>query len=500
MGRVDTLLQLLFCFLLAFLVLMICSANSFLYEFNDWVDLNWYITMGRGIASGKVMYKDLFDHKGPLLYLVFAFLALFPNPYIAVWLLEVVCFTLFLFLSYKIANRYLNKTISLVAVILIAAIVPTSTAFVVGGGAVEEFCLPILMYFLLVFLEITEDDVCLTKKRSLLIGTLLSVLFWVKFTLIVIPGIVMLVWLIKSLIKRRFKNVLQNLLMMLAGFVLVTIPIMIYFLANRAFSDLYNVYFYDNLFTYNGKPNLQFNFKWLVWSKVKYEIILLLIGFGFMTLRKNYLYTILLVSSLFYHIYMASHVYYNLPLLMFSFVGVVMLLQFVNVNFHALFKAEILIMALTICGVVVGTKNNTAIELNIPKESYVQYQVAEKIKTYDMENPTLFCYRMMDYGFYNAAGLIPQEKFYALSNFSYEAFPEMYEAQNRAVRECHADFVVLWSVDYDETNDIFSGYEFVDEYTYQLHEDSNHWTFNFTLLKKVWYKQNKNVDKFIFSS
>ena len=45
--------------------LLICSKNSPLYPYNDWVDGNAFFTMGKGMFNGKVPYKDLFEQKKP---------------------------------------------------------------------------------------------------------------------------------------------------------------------------------------------------------------------------------------------------------------------------------------------------------------------------------------------------------------------------------------------------------------------------------------------------
>jgi hypothetical protein len=62
----------LFFLVLSFGVLFVCSASSPLYPINDWTDVNTYFTMGKGVVHGRIPYRDLFDHKGPLLYLLYA--------------------------------------------------------------------------------------------------------------------------------------------------------------------------------------------------------------------------------------------------------------------------------------------------------------------------------------------------------------------------------------------------------------------------------------------
>ena len=66
------------CLIISFCVLTVCSKNSPIYEFNDWVDGNAFFTMGKGIANG-LPYKDLFEQKGPLLYLIYALGYLISN-------------------------------------------------------------------------------------------------------------------------------------------------------------------------------------------------------------------------------------------------------------------------------------------------------------------------------------------------------------------------------------------------------------------------------------
>ena len=67
----EKLLVIFFCFLLSFLLLMLCSKCSFLYPFNGWDDFNSFYTVGNSWAKGLIPYRDLFEQKGPLLYLIF---------------------------------------------------------------------------------------------------------------------------------------------------------------------------------------------------------------------------------------------------------------------------------------------------------------------------------------------------------------------------------------------------------------------------------------------
>ncbi|MDH6355503.1 hypothetical protein M2132_001848 [Dysgonomonas sp. PH5-45] len=53
------------------LLLFLCSRMSPLYDFNAWSDINVYFTIGKGWMNGLLPYRDLFDHKGPLIFLIY---------------------------------------------------------------------------------------------------------------------------------------------------------------------------------------------------------------------------------------------------------------------------------------------------------------------------------------------------------------------------------------------------------------------------------------------
>ena len=79
-----------YCLFLSILFLLICTKSSPLYPFNDWVDSNAFFTMGKGMINGKVLYRDLFEQKGPLLYFIHGLSYLISNKtFLGVFIFEV---------------------------------------------------------------------------------------------------------------------------------------------------------------------------------------------------------------------------------------------------------------------------------------------------------------------------------------------------------------------------------------------------------------------------
>ena len=60
----------LYCFLTTLITLLLTTKNSPLYAFNDWMDANAFFTVGKSMMHGLIPYKDIFEQKGPFLYLL----------------------------------------------------------------------------------------------------------------------------------------------------------------------------------------------------------------------------------------------------------------------------------------------------------------------------------------------------------------------------------------------------------------------------------------------
>ena len=74
-----SLKECLFLILSAVIIITIASTSSPLFPLNPWDDANCFLTVGRGIIKGLVPYRDLYEQKGPVLYLVDDLCALVPG-------------------------------------------------------------------------------------------------------------------------------------------------------------------------------------------------------------------------------------------------------------------------------------------------------------------------------------------------------------------------------------------------------------------------------------
>ncbi|MCR4749437.1 MAG: hypothetical protein K5877_06560 [Lachnospiraceae bacterium] len=221
------------------------SKNSPLYPFNDWYDINQYFTVGRGILHGKVPYVDLVDQKGPYLYLLGSVAYLFSHTTFLGWfILEVInLFVFSLFTDKTIRIYYPDLRYSYFFVPVLCTVISSCEGFQHGGSA-EEFSLGILSFALYSILKTLHDKRSMDPKIIFINGILAGVVFWTKFTmtgLFIVFAVFMFIYSDKKI---------RSVLLFLAGVLVSTIPLVLYFGINGAIVDWLNVYFYENIFGY----------------------------------------------------------------------------------------------------------------------------------------------------------------------------------------------------------------------------------------------------------
>ena len=134
----------LLALLCATLALLIATTSSPLYAANFWTDTNIYFTIGRGMTRGLMPYRDLFDHKGPLLFMLYALgAAISDTSFIGVFILEALSLAAAVYAGWRTVSLFGEGRLTLLSMPILAAVVCCCTAFTQGGSA-EEFALPAL--------------------------------------------------------------------------------------------------------------------------------------------------------------------------------------------------------------------------------------------------------------------------------------------------------------------------------------------------------------------
>jgi len=203
--------------------------------------------------NGMVLYKDIYEQKGPVLYFIYGIAYLLSRTsFIGAFWLEVLFATAYLCALYKICRLYADEIPALIIAILTMAVSFSSFAFYFGGSA-EELCFPLVawpMYFLLK--SIKNGDGKMDWRELIISGFLSACVFLIKFTLLSFALAFVLFVIVELIRRKNYSFILKAALFYIAGAAIAFIPWLIYFAANGALNDFFTVYIYNNIFIYGS--------------------------------------------------------------------------------------------------------------------------------------------------------------------------------------------------------------------------------------------------------
>lgn len=243
------------CFgLIAVIMPLLFNENSPLYRYNHWTDANYYFTVGRGVAHGEVMYQQLFDQKGPLLYFLHAFAAwLTPGHYWGMLPFTMVSLWLSLILAYRLASQYLPPLAATIVTCIFGLCIFTPALYRRGDSA-EELCLPAILLVFVLLHRYLQTHALPQRWETMLAGFGLGWIVLIKFSLMLGPVAFFFVLWTSLLRHRSMKVVLSQIGFAFAGFAIAWLIPLIYFIGHHALGTFGFDYFYVNLILYRPLP------------------------------------------------------------------------------------------------------------------------------------------------------------------------------------------------------------------------------------------------------
>ena len=429
------------CVLCTLLAAAVCSECSLLYPINSHVNQNCFFTVGRAWMNGMVPYRDLFEQKGPLLYLVYGAGSLVSRGgFFGIFLIELVSGSAFLYLIYRTCGLYARKRTP--AVIPAAALaVYTAKSFSTGGGP-EELCLPLFAYALYLGLASVLESRSIRWMQFFLVGLSAGIVLWTKFTF---AGFFLgwaMYFSFRFLRKRDSGAFGRMMTGIAAGVCIITLPVLLYFRSRGALQDLVQVYLLDNIRLYSGYQGGGFLTGILrnYWTGIGVLadgsfLILFLIALGLMRDRTGLL--LICFAFLFGTSFAGQYswAYYALVFAPFISPGLVPVAEKTGrlAGFVRKHSAPAVIAFVVSCAAL----SPNAVRIGTKKASLPQYQMAEVIR--EREAPTLLNYGFLDGGFYLAADVLPNCRAFCRLN---APIPEMYRLQDEFLETARCDFVV----------------------------------------------------------
>ena len=239
------------CFAISFLIVIHLNLSPF----NSAVpgtDSSVFLYIGKAMHNGDIPYKELFDHKGILLYFIeyFGYLIGFGNQ-IGVWIIELINLLVTALVLFKIANLFsISNTVCLLSTYIVLHL--SSITFFVGegGNLTEEYALPwisISLYIVVKFFITKEYK----RWQIILLGVCFAFVFFLRVNMVGLWGALIVSVLVFFVKRKRIADIFKCSLLFFIGCLLVIAPLMIYFILTDSLYYMIDYYFVFNL-SYTG--------------------------------------------------------------------------------------------------------------------------------------------------------------------------------------------------------------------------------------------------------
>lgn len=440
-------------------LLLYCSHMSPLYYSNEWSDVNVYFTIGKAMFNGITPYAEIFDHKGPLIFIIYGIGYLISNDsFFGMFLIQIAGWLAMTYSIYKTSNFYLGKAgACIVSMILPVLLIKVMKA----GGAAEEFILffeCISFYFFIKYYQ-NKDASAHSIAVMFLHGVLCSMVFFIKMNLMLIWFFPLAGIYINLLLKKEYKNFALNLLAYIGGFLIIAAPICIYFYMNGALDDAYYVYFelnkkYAGILGIKESLILLLYHSFYIYLEPLSMCLLLIIGVFYFPIKfienKIGKWVLLLAGAtgaILTYISPVYQYYYPIPLLLFSTWGVLSIFLFINryVKSGQLSLKFVVIISIILVytGLAQKDLSETRMAGLLVNNPGVLMQKFQKIIDQE-ENPTLV---NLSFGLGNSlfttCNILPNVKYFVAPNLTYDSYPDLRDEQEKYIKNKEVQFAIM---------------------------------------------------------
>jgi len=246
---------------ICFIISILCAVNLdsfhiiFANRINTGTDSSVFLYIGKAMYNGSIPYRDLFDHKGIILYFIeyLGCLVGFGNIG-GIWFVELINMFVTTMLFYLIAKLITNsKIISYITVYIILKF--CSLQFFQGDNLVEEYALPwisLSLYFVVKFFVTKEY-----KNRSIIaIGISFAVVFLLRVNMVGLWAALLFSVMICFIKSKEYSQLIKCGILFVLGCLIVFVPVLIYLLCTDSLKDMIEYYFVFNFQYTNSHSKL----------------------------------------------------------------------------------------------------------------------------------------------------------------------------------------------------------------------------------------------------
>lgn len=254
--------SIIFLFIISFLVIFFFSiGTSPFYENYYTGDSSIFITIGKAMKEGKIVYKDIFDHKGPILFFIQMIGQYICDGRFGIFLLQILALFISNIFLYKSACFFTTNKKALLSILVSMIFM---SYFIETGNYSEEYSLPFLSVCLYLAIKWLKSENKFSAKiylYSFIYGVCFAIISFIRLNnsaMICGLGLAITIILIKE---KKFKTLFGCACSVILGILAVSLPIILYFYSVNALYDmLYGTFIHNFLYvSANINTNMSIN-------------------------------------------------------------------------------------------------------------------------------------------------------------------------------------------------------------------------------------------------
>lgn len=438
-------------------ILLTFNSNPFSNRL-DAHDSSMFLYFGKGMSEGMVPYKDIFDHKGVVLFFIqyLASIVGFGNIFIGIFVIQAVFLVVAIIYLYKI-GILLTKSYTVSSLILLISTGLFAELYE-GGNLSEEYALTFITISLFYFIkEIMADS--LKNQTYFFLGLMGGLVFFMRMNMISLWAVFCIGIAIREMMTKNYKVLAKKALLIFLGGIFVVAIAFSYSIITNSFSEMIYQTFTLNLeyssVTFSERiSSFRFFFElFSVYGMPLISAFMLAVYFirsKYLTKSQRTIILSILISLIlnFFTIILSGRNYRH-----YATTGIPFLLaaQFIVVSFYStkLSKKNNL---LALCTVVifmvpafvptVAERINNVVRKDMPIFQQEQLDIADYINKNSSENDVIYVHAI-DANIYLHANRFSNSQFFVLPSLNYEEFPDLKNQFIHSMENNPPKFIVI---------------------------------------------------------
>ena len=221
-------------YMVSFIVALIFGFNSPLHPWvgsEAYTDSSVFKTVALMMEHGYMPYKDSFDHKGPILYIL-NWLGNRVSQYRGIWVIEIIFLSFTFYFLYKISRLTCNKGASVIVSFIALSLL---FGYYEGGNLTEEYAMPCIAIAIYIFLDYLLNNK-ISKNRLVVSGICFGMVLMLRPNMISVWVVYCIAISLLLVYKRAIKEWIGFIVYFFVGVAIIVIPVAIWLVVR---GDLY---------------------------------------------------------------------------------------------------------------------------------------------------------------------------------------------------------------------------------------------------------------------